>query len=132
MSGRTENFDVFAFVKFFERAAGRSQIFAGIEFRGLLNEDFTDSGGHGKTAIGVDVDLADSGLGSFTELIFTDTDGIFELSAMGIDDGNLILRNAGRTVQHDRETGDALFDFSENIQTDFRIIAGLEFVSTVR
>ena len=131
VSGRAENFNVFAFVEFLEGAAGGTQIFAGVKFRRLFNKDFTDGSGHGKTAVGVDVDFADSRLGSFAELIFADTDSIFELSAVGVDDGNLILRNAGRTVQNDRESGDALFDFSEDIQTDTGVVARLEFVSTM-
>ena len=105
MSGRTENIDIFAFVEFFQSSTGGAEVLAGIEFFGLVVEDLADGSGHGQTAVGVDVDFANSRLGSFTELIFTDTDGVFQFAAVFVDDLDLILRNAGRTVENDRETG---------------------------
>ena len=131
MTGTAEHFAVFAHIQLFERGTGGTEIFAGVEFSRFFVENFTDGSGHCQTAVRVDVDFANRALGSFAELIFTDTDGIFELSAVFIDDFDQILRHAGRTVQNDGESGDLFFDFSEDVQADFRIVAGLEFVSTV-
>ena len=131
MSGRTENFFVLADVQFFQTGTGRTEIFARVEFARLVSENLADGSGHSQTAVGVDVDFANCALGSSAELIFADTDSIFEFTAVFVDDLDQILRNAGRTMENDGEAGDAFFDLSENVQTDFGIIAGLEFVSTM-
>ena len=67
MTGRTENFLVLADIELFEFVAGRTKILAGVEFFGLFVEDLADGSGHGKTAVGVDVDFANRTLGSFAE-----------------------------------------------------------------
>ena len=72
--------------------AGRSEVLPGVELTGLLVEDLADGGGHCKTAVGVDVDLADSALGGLAELLLGDTDSVGKLSTMGIDNVNIFLR----------------------------------------
>ena len=131
VTGRAENVTVLAGIQLFEHVAGRTEVKTGIEDGGIVVHGLADSGGHGKTAVGVDVDLADCALGGFAELILTDTDGVFQSAAVFVDDLDHVLRNAGGTVENDGESGDALLDLVEDVQTDFRIVAGLEFVSTV-
>ena len=70
MSGGTENVDDFVLVELFESIACGTEILSRIEFRRLLIEDLADRGGHGKTSIGVDVDLADGALRGEAELFF--------------------------------------------------------------
>ena len=94
-------------------------------------EDLADGGGHGETAIAVDVDLADGALRGFAELVFADADGVFQFAAVLVDDLHEILRDGAGAVEDDREAGDALFDFVEDVQTDLRIVAGLELVGAV-
>ena len=71
----------------------RSEILTWIEVRWVLSEMLADSSGHGKTRVGVDVDLADSALGSFAELLLGDTDSIGQLATISIDGVDLFLWN---------------------------------------
>ena len=92
MTGRTENFAVLAFIEFLKRGTSRAEVFTRVEFFGLVMEDLADSSGHSQTAVGVDIDFAYSGAGSFAQLIFADTDSIFQFTAVLVDDLNQILR----------------------------------------
>ncbi len=89
----TEHVDDFVLVKLLHLVAGRAEVFAGVELTGLVVEDLADSGGHGQTGVGVDVDFANGALGSLAELLFGDTDGIGELAAVGVDDVDIFLGN---------------------------------------
>ena len=46
-----------------------SVVLAGVELAGVLVEELTDGAGHGKTQVGVDVDLADAKRRSLTQQI---------------------------------------------------------------
>lgn len=71
--------------------AGRAEIFAGVEFLGVLGEGLAHGGGHGQTRVRVDVDLADVHLGSLAELLFGDTDCVGELATELVDGVDLVL-----------------------------------------
>ena len=73
--------------------ACRLEILAGIEVAGILGEVLADGGSHGQTRVRVDVDLADSALGGLAELLLGDTYCIGKLSAVLVDDVNILLRH---------------------------------------
>ena len=131
MSCGTEDVDNFVLVEFFESITSRTEVLAGVKFCRFFIKDFTDSSGHSETAVGVDVDFANCGFSSFAELTFVDTDSIFEFSAVFVDDLDEVLGNGGGSMENDGESGDLLFDFVEDVKTDFGIGTGLEFVSTM-
>ena len=56
------------------------QILTRIEDGRIVNKGLTDTSGHAKTKIGIDVDLADSAACSLTKLIFRNTNGILQIS----------------------------------------------------
>ena len=60
----------------FHSLAGGLEILTGIKVIGMLGKVLADVGGHGKTDVGVDVDLADSQLCGLAELILGDADGV--------------------------------------------------------
>ena len=64
---------------------GRLQVLARIKMIGMLNEILADIGGHSKTDVGVDIDLADSEFGGLTQLILRNPDGIGHVAAVFID-----------------------------------------------
>ena len=69
------------------------QILTGIEVAGILVEVLADSSSHSQTRVRVDVNLANSALRSLTQLLLGDTYCIGQLTAVGIDGINLVLRN---------------------------------------
>ena len=98
----------------------RLEVLARVEVFRMFVEILTDSGSHGETAVRVDVDLANSGLGSFAELFFRNTDGIRELATVGVDGVNFVLRDRRRTVENDREARELLFDGVEHVEFRWR------------
>ena len=93
---------------------------------------FTDSGRERYAEVAVDVDFANSHLSSFSQFGFGDTDCIGHVATELVNDGNLVLRNGGCTVKNDGEAGQSLADFFQDVQTEFRVLTGLEFVCAVR
>ena len=102
---------------FLDVGTGRLQVLTGVKVRGVLSEVLTNSAGHGQAQVGVDVDLADGQGGSLAQLILGDTDGVGHLAAVGVDHGDVLLGNGGRTVQDDGEAGQALGDLFQNVET---------------
>ena len=92
-SRTSENVYVFVLVKFLECISRRAEVFSRVEFSRFFGKDFSDCSGHGKTAVAVDIDLADGTCGSTSELFFGNADRVFELSAVSIDNFYQILRN---------------------------------------
>lgn len=90
---RAEHSLDFVLIEFLHVVASRAEVFAGVKFSGIKCEDFADSGGHGQTAVGVDVDFADSAFGSFAELFFGNTDCIGKFATVLVDGFNFFLRN---------------------------------------
>ena len=107
------------------------QIFTRIERCRILGEYGADAGGHAKTQVRVDVDLADCAASCFTKLIFRNADGILQSSAVLVDDLDIFLRYGGSSVQNDREARQSLDDFVKDVETKLRLCARLELVSTV-
>ena len=98
---------------------------------GMLRKMLTNSRCHAQTQVRINVDFANCALRRFSELFFRNTDGILQLSAIGIDDLHIFLRYGGRSVQNNREAGQTFLDLFQNIQTKLRIGAGFEFISTM-
>ena len=92
--------------------------------------------------VGVDVDLADSALGSLAELILGDTDSVGELAAVLVDDVDILLWDRRRSVQNDGEARELLLDLMQHVESQWRrnetaclritcALLGLELVGTV-
>ena len=69
----------------FDCLACRFEILARVKVIGMLSKVLADIARHSKADIGVDIDLADSELCSFTKLIFRNADSIGHMTAVGID-----------------------------------------------
>lgn len=108
------------FVELFEAIASRAQVLTGVKFCRFINEYFTDGCGHSKTAIGVNINLADVRLRSLTELLFGDPDGVFEGTTIGIDNLYLILRYRARAVKNNGEPWDTTLYFLEDVEAKWR------------
>ena len=115
-----KNVDDLVHIEFLHLVACRTEVLAGIEFARFLVEYLADCCGHCKTAVGVDVDLADSALGSLAELLFGDTYCIGKFAAMSVDDVDIFLRNGAGSVEYDGEAGELLLDFVENVECEGR------------
>ncbi len=96
------------------------QVLAGIEMIRMLCEVLTDVTGHGKTDIGVDIDLTYGKLSCLTKLLFRNTYGIRHVAAVLVNHLNEFLRNGAGTVKNDRETGQSLDALFENVETERR------------
>ena len=92
------------------------QILARIEMTGVLVEVLADGSCHGETRVRVDVDLANSALACFAELLFGNTHCIGELATMSVDGIYLVLRNGAGTVEYDGETRKLLLDLVQNVE----------------
>ena len=80
-------------VELFHLVASGAEVFTGIELTRLVMEYLADCCGHCKTAVRVDVDLADCALGSLAELLLGDTYCVRKVAAVLIDDVDIFLRN---------------------------------------
>ena len=85
--------------------------------KSTLVEELTDGTGHGKTQVGVDVDLADGKLRGLAQLLFGNAHGIRHVAAVLVDHLHVVLRNGRGTVQNDGEVGKTLLDFLEDVET---------------
>src|SRR5207245_945054 len=57
VAGAAEDVADFVADQFFDFGTGRAEIFAGVEFFGVLGKDPPNRGGHGEAEVGVNVDL---------------------------------------------------------------------------
>jgi len=108
-----------------------SEVLTRIVVLGVLNEVLADSSGHGKTTIGIDVNLADGALDSLADLVLGDTDGVLDLATELVDGLHVLLRDGGRTVENDGEARDTLLDLVEDIETEVGLGARGELDDTV-
>ena len=120
MSGGAEHIDDLVSIHRFHSVASRSEVFSRVEFGRFLCEDLADAGCHCETGVGVDIDLADSGLRGFAELFLRNADGCLESSAVFVDDVNFFLRNGRCAVKNDREARQFFFDRLEDIECQRR------------
>ena len=100
--------------------ARRAEVLARIEVARILGEVLADRSRHRETGVGVDVDLAHGALRSLAELGLRNADGVGKLAAELVDRVDLVLRNAGRSVEHDREAGKLLLDGLEDVESERR------------
>ena len=94
------------------------QVLTRVKVRRLLMEVLADACRHRKTQIGIDVDLADSRLCSTAELILGNADRIRHVTAVLVDDLDVLRNNRGRTMEHDGESRDTLLDLLKNIKAE--------------
>ena len=116
----TQNVDDLVSDHVLNSLTGRLQVLAGIEVIGMLGKVLTDVTGHGQTDVGVDVDLADSQLGSLPELILGDADGVGHIAAVGIDHLHEFLGNGRGSVQHNGEAGQTLDYAMQHVEAQGR------------
>ena len=95
---------------------GGLQVLARVELVGMLVEELADGAGHGKTQVGVDVDLADGQLGCMTELLFGNTNSVGHLAAVFVDHLHILLGHRGGTVKNNGEAGQALDYLVQDIE----------------
>ncbi len=81
----------FVLVELLHLVTSRTKIFAGVKLSRLLGHHAAYGCGHGKTAVRVDVDLANGALGSLAELFFGNTDSVGKLAAVFVDLINILL-----------------------------------------
>ena len=83
-SGAAQNGLDFMGDHIFNSGAGRGEVLTGIEVRWILRQIFANASGHCETEVGVNVDFADSHLGSFAEHFLRNTDSIRHLTAVDV------------------------------------------------
>lgn len=110
--------------------SGGSQILTGVKVGRIESKVFSDGCRDCKTKVAVDVDFADCHACGFAEHFFGNTLCAGHISAVLVDDFHVFLRNAGRSVQNDGESGQAFADFFENVETEFGL--AFEFECAVR
>ena len=110
---------------------GGFEVLPGIKVIRMLGEVLADNRGHCQTDIGVNVDFANCTAGCLTELFFRNADGTGHVAAVLVDDLHEFLRNRGRTMQYDRESGQLLGTFFEHIEPELGFGAGFELVGAV-
>ena len=91
----------------------------------------TDSRRERYAKVAVNVDFANCHLRSLAKFAFGDTDSVGHVTAELVYDSNFVLGNGRCTVQNDREAGQSVADFFQDIQTKLGILTGLKFVSAV-
>ena len=96
------------------------EVLARVEMFRVLCHVLTDAGSQAETEVGVDIDLADSALGRFAELLLGDAYCIGHLAAVFVDYLNEFLRHRGRTMKHDGEAGQTLCHFVQYIEAEWR------------
>ena len=120
LAGAAQNVNQLVANDFLDVGAGGLQVLTGVELRGLIVEELTDGAGHSQTQVGVDVDLTYAQSGSLTQLLLGNADGVGHLAAVGVNHSNIVLRNRGRAVQNDGETGQTLGNLFQHVETQGR------------
>ena len=130
-------------VELLHRLARRSEVLARVEVLWMLGEVLADRRRHREARVGVDVDLAHRALRRLAELLLGNADRVGELAAVLVDRVDVLLRDAGRAVEDDREAGELLLDGLEDVERErgrdeltrlgvARALLGLELVGAVR
>ena len=99
---------------------------------GMLREVLADCRRERNAKIAINIDFANRHFRGFAKFRFGNTDGVGHAAAVLIYDCHFILRNAGRAVQHDGETGQTFAYFFENIKAKLGILSRFEFICAVR
>ena len=103
----------------------------GVKISRMLGQVLAHGCGHGQTQVGVDVDLADSHLGSLSEHLLRNTDGAGHIAAVLVDLGDKFLRHRRSAVQNDGETGQTTAHFLQNVKAELGLGARLELEGAV-
>ena len=82
--------------------SARTQILARVEFGRVFCDEFTDLGSEGKSQIGVDVDLTDTVLGSFSDHLLRNTLSAGNIAAVLIALVHEFLENCGGAMEYQR------------------------------
>src|SRR5476649_1992618 len=117
----------------FGGGAGWFQEVARVEFRRVLEQEFTRRRRHRQTDVGVDVDLAHAMPYAFLDFLDRHAVGFLHVAAEFADDGQQLLRHRRGTVHHQVGVGDARVDFLDAV--DGEDVAGRlagELVGAVR
>ena len=130
----TEHLADLVHVERLHRIARRRQVLARIEVARVLREVLADRRGHRETRVAVDVDLAHRALRGLAELLLRNADRVGKLAAELVDRVDVILRNAGRAVEDDREARELLLDGLEDVERQRRRneLAGLLVARALR
>jgi len=132
LTGRVEDLvRALVLVELDEVVASVSEVLTRVVVLGMVDKVLADGSGHGKTAIRVDVDLADSALDSLADLVLGDADSVLDLSTVLVDGGNVLLGNRRRAVEDNGEAGDADLDLVEDVETEVGLGARRELDHTV-
>ena len=140
---RAEDLDDLVDVELLHRVARRSEVLARVEVLWMLGEVLADRRRHREARVGVDVDLAHRALRRLAQLLLGNADRVGELAAELVDRVDVLLRDAGRAVEDDREAGELLLDGLEDVERErgrdelarllvARALLGLELVGAVR
>ena len=114
------------------RFAGRLEPFAGVEFVGVLRQEFARRSGHGQADVGIDVDLAHTVLDGFLNFLDRHAVSLFHLAAVLVDDGQQFGRHAGGAMHHQMGVGDAaVYLFDARNRQDVAGGLAAEFVGAV-
>lgn len=97
------------------------EVYSGIKNTRLFRQNRAYGGGNGQPQVRIDIDLADGGYGGPLEQFLRDSRGSGDGPAVGVDDGNGILRDAGRTVQDQRDTGQTLRQHVQTLKVEYRL-----------
>ena len=79
-------------VEFLHVLAGRAEVFARVKFTRFFGKHAAYGSRHGQAGVRVDVDFANSALGSLAQLLFGNAYGIGQFAAELVDGVNLFLR----------------------------------------
>ena len=123
--------DVYDLVRYnsLDGCSGGLEVLSRVELVRMQSEELTDGCGHGKTQVGVDVDLVDGKGCRVPELIFGNADSSGHCSAILVDLCYEILRYGRRSVKNDRESRQSLCYFFEYVETQWRRYENAFFVS---
>lgn len=102
---RTEHIGDLVLVQIHHVLTGLAAVLTRVEVFWVFIECLANTSGEGETRVGVDVDLADSTLGSPAELILWNTDSVWQFTTVLVDDVNILLWNRRRTVKNNWKPG---------------------------
>ena len=90
-TSRAEHVDDLVFYHFFHHCARVAKVLTGVKVTGEIVEVFTKCRRERYAQVGVDIDFADSHFSCLTEHIFWDTDCIWHMSAISVNDFDIFL-----------------------------------------
>ena len=136
MSGAAKDVADFVADEFFDPGASGAEEFAGIEFFGVLGENFADSGGHRKAKISVDVYFGAANAAGDFDVGFGDAGGIgAHCAAIFVDVFDEFFGDAGSAVKDERviaQTGIQQSFLNCFEPFEIEVLFAFKFVSAMR